>query len=149
MRYHMPYLVDHSKIPLLWIGIKQRGWNQKRVYEALCCDGSKLASQLLSFQSQNLSLVKSLLSGFGKIKKGSWNFWRRVLFNHFWGSCSCSVWGENSYIFLLLLLKFPKVENIQRFLSAVCFKTKPISQQSTIFILSGASFWIQPFWYTP
>ena len=22
MRYHMPYLLDHPKIPLLWIGIK-------------------------------------------------------------------------------------------------------------------------------
>ena len=39
------------------VRLTQRGWNQKRVYEALCCDRLKVTSQLLSFQSQNLSLV--------------------------------------------------------------------------------------------
>ena len=41
---------------------------RKIAYKALCCDYLKVTSQLLSFQSQNLSLVLSLLSGFGKFR---------------------------------------------------------------------------------
>ena len=60
----------------------------------------------------------------GKSKGEVGIFWRRLLFNHSWGSFSFLVWGRDSCIFLLLLLKFPKVENNQRFLFSVCFQNK-------------------------
>ena len=34
----------------------------------------------------------------GKSKREVGNFWRSLLFNHFWGSCSCPVLGRDSYI---------------------------------------------------
>ena len=105
-------------------GPYQIGWNQKRDYKALCCDCSEVTLRLFNFLSQNLSLVKSLFSGLGKSKGEVGIFWRRLLFNHLWGSFSCPVWERDSCIFLLLLLKFPKVENNQRFLFAVFFQNK-------------------------
>ena len=114
---------------------KQRLWNQKTVYEALCCDCSEMTSQLFNFLSQNLSLVQSLFSGFGKIKKGSWIFLKKLVVQPLMRQLLLpSTGGRDSYIFLLLLLKFPKVENNKRFLFAVCFQNKAKKPNSQLFL---------------
>ena len=61
LRWHHSYWVFNLKtFPYNKVCSERIGWNQKRIYEALCCDHLKVKSQLLSFQSQNLSLVQSL-----------------------------------------------------------------------------------------
>ena len=63
----MNYIDSFDFTDELHIGSSQRLWNQKTVYEGLCCDCSEMTSQLFNFPSQNLSLVQSLFSGIGQI----------------------------------------------------------------------------------
>ena len=97
---------------------------RKIAYKALCCDRSKVTSQLVSFQSQNLSLVQSLFSGFGKIKKGSWKFLKKLVVQPLLRQLLLPSTGERQLYLLAAALKFPKVENNKRFLFAVYFQNK-------------------------
>ena len=97
---------------------------RKIAYKALCCDHLKVTSQLVSFQSQNLSLVQSLFSGFGKIKKGSWKFLEKLVVQPLLRQLLLPSTGERQLYLLAAALKFPKVENNKRFLFAVYFQNK-------------------------
>ena len=90
-----------------------------------------------------------MFSGFGRIKRGSWNFLKKIVVQQLLRQHSCQVWGRDSFVFLLLLLKFPKVEKTKGFFLQFVLKTKHITQQSTILTLSGSSFRFQPFWLGP
>ena len=122
----------------------QRGWNQKRAFEALCCDRSKVTSSYWVFNLKTFPYNSFCCLVLGKSRREVGNFWRRLLFDYFLGSCSSPVGGRDGYIFLLLLLKFTKVVNQVTFCSF--FSKRALNQQSTIFILSGYSLWFQPFW---
>ena len=97
---------------------------RKIAYKALCCDRFKVTSQLLSLHSQNLSLLQSLFSGFGKIKKGSWSFLKKLVVQPLLRQLLLPSTGERQLYFLAAALKFPKVENNKRFLFAVYFQNK-------------------------
>ena len=109
----------------------RRGLMRTFVVTALICHHRCWVFNLKSFPKCGVcSLVLR------KSKKEAGNFWRRLLFNLFWGSCLCPVWERCSYIFLQLLLKFRKVENNLGFLS-VCFFFKTCPQpNSWLFLYS-------------
>ena len=126
-------------------GCSQRLWNQKTVYMALCCDRSEMTTQLFNFLSQNLSLVQSLFSGFGKIKRGSWDVLEKIVVQPFLRQLLLPSVVRDSFIFLLLLLKFPKVENNQRFLFSVCFQNKAHNPTVNYFYTQWILFLISTF----
>ena len=79
-----------------------------RCYKALCCDRFKVTSQLLSLHSQNLSLVKSLFSGFGKIKKGSWKFLKKLVVQPLLRQLLLPSTGERQLYLLAAAFEIPK-----------------------------------------
>ena len=83
----------------------QKGWIQERENEALCFNDCYVTTKLVSFQSQYNSLAKNFVCHLEKQKVQVWKVWKRLLFNSFcWRSCYC-------YVFLLQLLRFPKLVN--------------------------------------
>ena len=54
-------------------------------------------------------------------------------------------WGETAIPSCCCFWNSQKWKTIKGFFLQFIFKTKPIAQQSNIFILSGSSFWFQPF----
>ena len=54
-------------------------------------------------------------------------------------------WGETAISSCCCFWNSQKWKTIKGFFLQFVFKTKPITQQSNIFILSGSSFWFQPF----
>ena len=68
---------------LKYIAMEMVKGDQQRACETLSCDCSKVTSQVLSFLSQNLSLVIEFVVWFWEHQKGEvGNFSRRLLFNH-------------------------------------------------------------------
>ena len=61
---------------------------------------------------------------FWENQKGKWNFLEKIVVQPFFRQLLLPSVVRDSFIFLLLLLKFPKVENNQRFLFSVCFQNK-------------------------
>ena len=114
---------------------EQKGWNQMRVHGALCCDRLKVTSQLLSIQSLNLSSHRVWFLVLGKLKREVGKFWRSLLFNHFWGSCSCPrpVLGETAISSCCCFWNSPKWKTMKGFLFQFVFKTRPITQQSNTY----------------
>ena len=81
---------------------------RKIAYKALCFDRSKVTSQLVSFQSQNLSLVQRLFSGFGKIKKGSWKFLEKLVVQPLLRQLLLPSTGERQLYLLAAAFEIPK-----------------------------------------
>ena len=64
--------------------------------------------RLFNFLSQNLSLVKSLFSGFGKIKRGSWNFLEKIVVQPFLRQLLLPSVSERQLYLLAAAFKIPK-----------------------------------------
>ena len=67
-----------------------------------------MTSQLASFQFQNLSLVQNLFSGFGKIKKGSWNFFGKLVVQPVLRQLLLPLIGERQLYLLAAAFESPK-----------------------------------------
>ena len=129
-------------------GCSQRLWNQKTVYMALCCDRSEMTTQLFNFLSQNLSLVQSLFSGFGKIKRGSWDVLEKIVVQPFLRQLLLPSVRKGQLYLLAAAFKIPKSGKQPKvsFCSFFQNKAKKPNSQLFLYLHSESSFRFQHCW---
>ena len=112
--------------------------SERSLIKALCCDRSKVTSQLVSFQLKTFLSIEFVF-WFWENQKGKLEiFGEGCCSTTFEAAALAQYWGETAISSCCSFWNSQKLKTIKGSFFHLVFKTKPITQQSNIFILIAA-----------